>query len=283
MSVTISGLETDIEYEVQIRAKNDEGESDWSDSGRGSTGSTEANAAPRFTSTATPTVPENQTFVLRVEAEDDDSQDSVTGYKIVGGADQGQFDRMSMSSTGDLRFRIVPNFEAPQDVQSATPSNAAGNNEYVVVVRATSGTGDRERTKDQTIVVTVTDETNERPGTPNAPSVSAASQTSLDVRWLEPENEGPAHHRLRLPIQEDERFGARLGGGDEYDNHRVVGDDHRPRRGAPHTMSRSEQRTQTERASGRLREPDRQNRRPTRHRSSPAMRKWTCRRTRRLC
>ena len=189
LSVTISNLAQNTSYEVQIRAKSDEGESEWSPEGTGSTGSTEANAAPEFTSDDEVDVSENTTFVLTVQAEDSDPEDDIERYEIVGGVDRGQFS--IVSSTGVLRFRTAPNFEAPQDGQSATPSNAADNNQYVVKVRATSGTGDREKTADQTIVVTVTDETNEKPDTPKAPSVSAASQTSLDVRWLEPENEGP--------------------------------------------------------------------------------------------
>ena len=39
---------------------------------------------------------------------------------------------------------------------STTPANAARNNEYVVTVSATSGTGAREMTANQTIIVTVT-------------------------------------------------------------------------------------------------------------------------------
>ena len=39
-------------------------------------------------------------------------------------------------------------------------------NDYVVVVRATSGTGGREKTADQTITVTVTDEAGRGAGRP---------------------------------------------------------------------------------------------------------------------
>ena len=103
--------------------------------------------------------------------------------------------------------------------------DAGSDNNYVVVVRATSGTGSREKTATRTIVVTVTDEL-EPPDKPEPPLVSPASETSLDVRWLEPDNKkGAANQRLRLPVQEDERFGARLDGGDD---HRIVGDDQRP-------------------------------------------------------
>ena len=57
-------------------------------------------------------------------------------------------------------------------------------------MRATSGTGAREKTADQPITVTVTDEA-EAPGPPDAPGVSAAGPTSLTVSWSEPSNSGP--------------------------------------------------------------------------------------------
>ena len=181
LEVTISNLAEDTAYDVQILARSPEGVSGWSTEGTGSTGATEANEDPKFTSPATKSVPENTTSVLTVTAVDDDSDDQVTGYSIEGGADRNLFS--IVPSTGVLTFRTAPNFEAPQDVGS--------DNNYVVIVRATSGAGSRVRTADQTIIVTVTDETNEKPSTPRAPSVSAASETSLNVNWLAPANEGP--------------------------------------------------------------------------------------------
>ena len=181
LEVTIGSLDEGTAYDVQIRANSPEGTSEWSPEGTGTTGATEANEVPRFTSDDAVDVQENTTSVETVEAVDDDSDDQVTGYSIEGGADRNLFS--IVSSTGVLTFRTAPNYEDPQDVGS--------DNNYVVVVRATSGTGIRERTADQTITVTVTDETNEKPSTPNAPSVSAASETSLNVNWLAPDNEGP--------------------------------------------------------------------------------------------
>ena len=59
-------------------------------------------------------------------------------------------------------------------------------------MQATSGTGDREQTAPQTITVTVMDDDNEAPSAPDAPSVSPASVTSLNVNWTEPGlNGGP--------------------------------------------------------------------------------------------
>ena len=143
LSTTITGLAENTEYEVQVRATNAEGTGDWSDPP--GSGSTDANAAPVFTTPATFDAAENQTAVGTVEASDGD--DSVTGYAIQGGADASQFS--IVAATGMLTFASAPNFEDPADADT--------NNDYVVEVRATSGAGEREKTADQTITVTVTD------------------------------------------------------------------------------------------------------------------------------
>ena len=176
LSVTIEELAENTEYEVAVCATNAEGTSDWSDPG---SGSTDANAAPAFSSSTTFDVAENQLAVATVTATDANPDDSVTGYTIQGGADQSLF--AIEPSTGDLTFKSAPNYEAPTDADT--------NNTYVVQVRATSGTGMREKTTDQTITVTVTDV--EKPGVPGAPTVSSASVDSVRVIWVEPSNEGP--------------------------------------------------------------------------------------------
>ena len=178
LRATITGLAEDTEYEVQVRATNDEGTSGWSDPG---SASTDANAAPAFTSSATFSAAENQTAAGTVEASDSDTGDSVTGYEIQGGADRSKFSIVETS--GVLTFRSAPNFE------DATDDDAS--NTYVVVVRATSGTGARAKTEDQTITVTVTDVDGEAPGVPAAPTVSAASVSSVTAAWAAPANAGP--------------------------------------------------------------------------------------------
>ena len=178
LSATITGLAEDTEYEVQVRATNDEGTSGWSDPG---SASTDANAAPAFTSSATFSAAENQTAAGTVEASDSDTGDSVTGYAIQGGADQSAFSIGAAS--GVLTFRSAPNFE------DATDADAS--NTYEVVVRATSGTGARAKTADQTITVTVTDVDGEAPGVPAAPTVSSASVSSVTAAWAAPANAGP--------------------------------------------------------------------------------------------
>ena len=160
LSETISSLDENTEYEVQIQAKNDEGTSAWSDSGEGSTGATDANVAPVFSGDYDVQVPENTLTteaVLTVQASDSDLDDNIESYNIVGGADESKF--LLDPSTYELTFTIVPDRENPQD--------ANRDNVYVVIVRATSGMGNRELSTDQTIIVTVTNV--QEPGDPVNP------------------------------------------------------------------------------------------------------------------
>ena len=123
-----------------------------------------ANNPPVFTSAATVNVQENTTAVITVVAEDPDAEDEITNYAITGGADQALFEIGGASSPLDmLRFKAAPDFEMPQDADT--------NNVYTVILTATSGTGDRELTANQTLTITVTD-VDETPPTPtNRPPV----------------------------------------------------------------------------------------------------------------
>ncbi len=187
ITATLTGLAENTSYQVQVRATNDEGTGAWSDSG---SGTTDANAAPTFSSSATFDAAENQTAAGEVVATDSDADDDITGYAITGGADQTFF---SIGATsGALTFDAAPNFEDAKDIVSVDPANAAGNNQYVVEVTATSGAGEREKTATQTITVTVTDVAGEAPGKPAAPTVTPASVSRLTVNWSAPANAGPA-------------------------------------------------------------------------------------------
>ena len=181
-STTISGLSADTAYWVQVRASNADGDGLWSSSTRRGRTSAAANAAPTFTSSATASVAEHATTtVLTVVATDSDTGDSVTGYALTGGADQLQF--AINATSGVLTFDTEPDYE--------TPTDAELDNSYVVIVQATSGTGDRVLTAEQTITVTVTDVA-EAPAAPAAPTFGTATASSLEVNWAAPANAGPA-------------------------------------------------------------------------------------------
>ena len=208
-SATIAQLAEDTEYEVQVRATNAEGTSDWSESG---SGSTDANATPSFTSAAAFDAAENQTAVGTIEASDSD--DAVTGYAIEGGADASSFS--IDAATGALTFDVAPNFEIPTDDD--------GNNTYVVVVRATSGTDDRVKTADQTITVTVTDVGGEAPGVPAAPTVVSTGASSVAVSWTGACERRAAGHGLRLPVPGKDDGGG-VDEGNEHPDHGSERDD----------------------------------------------------------
>ena len=146
------------------------------------------NTDPTITSPGTFEVPENQARVSRLTAADADPGDEVTGYRLAGGADRAQF--AIVEDTGELSFRVAPNFEAPTDAFSNDPPSAAGDNEYIVVVRVSSGAGDRDRTTDQAIRVRVSD-VEEPPAAPGAPTFWGETPDSLTVGWTEPDNTGP--------------------------------------------------------------------------------------------
>ena len=143
----------------------------------------DANVAPAFTSLAIFDAAENQTAAGTVMADDSDADDSVTGYAITDGADQALFE--IGAATGELTFKSAPNFEDPQD--------SGTDNGYEVTVHATSGTGTRVMTADQTITVTVTD-ADEKSAKPDKPVLAAVSgsTTSLTATWTKPGlNGGP--------------------------------------------------------------------------------------------
>ena len=185
-SFTVSPLENDTEYTFQLRAVNSLGGGVASGE-MSATPIGAANAAPSFSSSSTFDVDENTTGVGTVVARDMDDGDEVTSYEITDGADRSRF---SIGRTrGALVFNTAPNFESPADLASSDPVNAAGNNEYLVVVTAKSGTGAREMSAEQLITVTVRN-VNEPPGRPAAPTLSASTSTSLTVAWTAPGNLG---------------------------------------------------------------------------------------------
>ena len=138
------------------------------------------NTAPAFTTGTDFSTDENQTISFQVKAMDADAADTVS-YAITGGADQAKFD--IDASSGVLTFKDAPDHENPGDADS--------NNDYLVTVTATGGTGARALMTDQAITVTVND-VDEPPSAPAAPTVSPVSGTtdSLSVSWTAPDNSG---------------------------------------------------------------------------------------------
>ena len=144
-TASIGSLNNGTSYTVYLRAVNAAGPGP----------ATQIAATPKasspivFYSPATRSVAENTTAVMTVRAGNADVDAS---YVVTGGADKDSF--VIDNTTGVLAFKTAPDYENPTDAlsESPGPANAAGNNEYILVVTAIWQT---EQIK-QTITVTVT-------------------------------------------------------------------------------------------------------------------------------
>ena len=104
------------------------------------------------------TVAENETAVGTVAVT------NATAYTIEEGADGALFELNATS--GAFAFTSAPNYEEPQDRASTDPRNAAGDNEYVVFVIVSVGSGGTAEINEHVAIVTVTDVGTEAPGVP---------------------------------------------------------------------------------------------------------------------
>ena len=159
-----------------MRARSDEGTSDWSRSGTGMPNPDVANRNPTFSagsrslSVAENTLP-NTDVGAPVAATDRDG-DTLT-YTLEG-ADSDSFDILSTSDGGQIRTSAALNHEEKSS--------------YSVTVRVRDGRGGTDAAN---VTIRVTDVDNEAPDTPFAPTVTAVSSTRLQVTWEAPANTGP--------------------------------------------------------------------------------------------
>ncbi len=172
-STTITGLNADTTYQVQVRATNDEGDSGWSASGLGTTSS---NKTPVFAdATVTRSIPENtaasRNVGAAIAATDADTSDTLT-YTL-GGTDAASFTIDSTSGQIQTKSGVTYDFEAKAS--------------YTVTVTASDGAASATAM----VTITITD-VDEPPSAPAAPTVSAVadSKTSLSVTWTAPVNTG---------------------------------------------------------------------------------------------
>ena len=158
------------------------------------------NAPPAFSSAASFSVEENQTDAGTVMAADPDAVDAVT-YAVTGGADQAKFD--IGASSGVLTFKDAPDHENPTD--------AGGNNTYMVTVTATGGTGDRAMTAEQSITVTVTDVA-ETPAVDDL-DVTSTPKADIDTYGREETIEVTVTFDQAVNVTGTPRIRLRIGGG----------------------------------------------------------------------
>ncbi|MDF8333605.1 Calx-beta domain-containing protein [Novosphingobium cyanobacteriorum] len=128
---------------------------------------TNVNEAPRFTTGASLSAPENGTAIATIAATDPDAGAKLT-YSITGGADAALL--QINANTGALSFKAAPNFEAPGD--------AGANRVYDVTIKVSDGA----LTASKAFAITLTN-VNEAPTiTSNGGGVNAAVSIAENSR-----------------------------------------------------------------------------------------------------
>ncbi len=158
---------------------------------------------PYFTSSAAFIVPENTTAVGTVTALDGSMGDRTMSYTI-GAQDHG--DRFDINAnTGELSFKMAPDFETPV---CATPGNPSGNTctLQVVATSSSSDAGEPDYSATQEVTVTVTDVPT--PEAPAAPVAAGRPNNRMQVNWQEPYNAGPpiTKYEIRHKLKDDADF-----------------------------------------------------------------------------
>ena len=124
---------------------------------------------------------ENTELALDIDVFDADEADSVSGYSIVGGADESLFE-IDAGNDDALTMTVV--------VDSRCPWTAAWTTSMRWELQATSGAGARQKTATVLVAVTVTDDDSEAPGK-SMPQVTDERLDSVSVKWTTPQTTGP--------------------------------------------------------------------------------------------
>ena len=184
-SKTLTGLTMGKSYEVQVRAKNDEGESPW-DSGSAITQA--APSAPGDKGAVTRSVPENSVAGTNVGAAvtADSNPNNYTLTHSLSGTDAGKF--TIVSSSGQIKVKSGTNL----DYETKTSYSV------IVTVKAEEGAGSQSLEPNNPgdyvvpVTINVTD-VNEPPPKLAAPTVTASGpldNKTLNVSWTAPDMTG---------------------------------------------------------------------------------------------
>ena len=173
----ITGLTAGTRYAVRVRARNADGGSDWSRVGTGASNPDVANRNPAFSGAA-------RTFSVA----ENTAANTDIGTPVSATDRDGDPLRYSLEGPDAALFEIISTFDGGQ-IRTSAELNHEEKSSHSVTVRVTDGRGGSDALN---VTIRVTDEPGESPSTPDAPTVTAVSSSSLQVSWEEPDNKGPA-------------------------------------------------------------------------------------------
>ena len=173
--LNLRGLSPGQTLWAQVQAHNDEG---WGDFSTPASADSEANTGPTFTEPQDPVLREvaentaaNQPVGAPVEAKDFETPQLTYALE---GADQAYFSINGRTGQILTKAGVTYNYEDAKIT-------------YAVTVTATDGHG---LTATKQVTITLSDVL-EDPGTPNAPTATGQTLTTISITWEEPENTGP--------------------------------------------------------------------------------------------
>ena len=190
-------LEPRTQYEVQVRAKNGEGDTteNWSSVGRGTTGA--SNHRPSFDRTDA---------VIELRVDEDTRQGQNVGSAISASDTDSNTLRYSLEGPGAASFTIV---SSSGQIRTRSPLNFETRKSYSVTVKVDDGQKRANSVAAKSVTITV-DNVIEQPSAPAAPRVAGipGSTDSVRVTWDAPVNEGPTVTEYEVHYRE---AGAGLG------------------------------------------------------------------------
>ena len=172
-------LEPRTQYEVQVMATNDEGDSAWSPVGRGTTGG--SNTRPRFDSTAA---------VVMLSVTENTSAGRAVGSPVSASDADGNGLTYSLEGPGSDSFTIV---SSSGQIRTRVALNYEERISYSVTVKVNDRQNKANSVAAKSVTITVSN-AEEPPSAPTAPTVAGipGSTDSVRVTWDEPANTGPA-------------------------------------------------------------------------------------------
>ena len=194
VTLTITGLTEDTEYQVRVQALNGETPSAWSDASDAVRTNSAANA-PVF----------SETDLMREVPENSAAGTNVGDRVTADAADPGDTLTYTLEGTDASLFDIVSTSGQIQTKSGVTYDYEATINSYSVTVTASTVTAsDATASATVNVTINVTDE-DEQPDKPAKPTLAAVSgsHTSLAARWTKPgRNGGPDITGYRVQYRE---------------------------------------------------------------------------------
>ena len=191
-------LEPGTQYEVQVRALNEEGDpssfdvdpnDNWSTSGRGTTGP--SNERPVFDSTLP--------AVVTLEVEENTRSGQSVGSAVEATDPDGNRLTYTLEGPGKDSFTIT----SAGQIRTRSPLNHEERDEHSLTVKVNDGQRKNNSVAAKSVTIEVTDRP-EQPSAPGAPRVAGipGSTDSVRVTWDEPANTGPAitHYSVQYAV-----------------------------------------------------------------------------------